>query len=61
MTARGYKPTHGGYPPADRFPGLAVEDGRLGELVERAGDDAAQADALAYLLGECYPNASWSS
>lgn len=62
MRATDYKPAHGGYPGAsDRFPGLAVEDGRVGEMVRRALDLDAQTDALGFLLGELYPRASWSA
>ncbi len=39
------------------IPRLAVGDGRLGGLVAGAGDEAAQIDGLAYLIGELYPKA----
>lgn len=43
-------------PSGDHFPGLAVEDGRLGEVAARALDLDAGADALLFLVEHLWPN-----
>jgi hypothetical protein len=46
--------THGDY-----LPLLAIEDGRLGEMVRQCRDEDWQVDALALLLGALYPHGCW--
>lgn len=45
----------------DYLPLLAIQDGRLGEMVRQCRDESVQIDALASLLGELYPNACWGN
>lgn len=57
--AQTWRPVHGGYAGtvrADRFPGLAVEDGRAREWVARAVDDGAADESYAVLMSTLYPN-----
>lgn len=42
----------------DYLPLLAIQDGRLGELVEHAGDFDDREDALDYCMKSLYPNGS---
>jgi hypothetical protein len=44
----------------DYLPLLAIQDGRLGEMVRQCLDEGVQVDALAMLLGDLYPNGSWN-
>jgi hypothetical protein len=42
----------------DYLPLLAIQDGRLGEMVRQCEEEGE--DALAMMLGDLYPNASWN-
>lgn len=39
----------------ERYPRLAVEDGRMPELARRAADDGMRDESLANLWAECWP------
>lgn len=45
----------------DYLPLLAIQDGRLGEMVRQSLDEGVQVDALAVMLGDLYPNACWGN
>lgn len=47
------------FPCGDYLPLLAIQDGRLGEMVRQCLDEEGQCDALAVLLGDLYPNACY--
>lgn len=44
----------------DYLPLLAVQDGRLGEMVAQCENQDTQIDSLAFLIGYLYPNCCWS-
>ncbi len=44
----------------ERFPRLALQDGYLRTAHRRAGSDVHQSNALAALLGECYPAGNYN-
>lgn len=46
-------------PCGDYLPLLAIQDGRLGEMVEHAGDRERRSDALDYMMKRLYPNGSY--